>query len=382
MISCEDLGKVYAGVERVHGVSFEARPGEVLGMVGPNGAGKSTTLRMILGLTRPSSGRVTIDGRAYRDLPDPLRAVGAALDDAGCELGLSPLRVLRAWARSNRLPTAAVDEVVAVMGLAAVADRPVRQFSLGMRKRVWLALAMLGRPRHLIVDEPLNGLDPPSISWLRDLLRRLAAEGTAVVVASHVLAEQERLCDYVVVLAAGRVVSQGRTTDLIRQYAPVRTRVQVAPGDACSPVRGTAVVAANGPARSRRGTGRCGNRARWAGAAHGACGGGRAAVGVGGACIRSLRAVRCCTGPGGGDAVVGSRDRFRLLQRPAPTSRRRGRPTRLFARPGPGPTGVHGLGANRSGHRRELVDAVGRRRCTSGCRSALLLRRTKQRPQR
>lgn len=232
MIRCEELSKTYAGVERVHEVSFEARPGEVLGIVGPNGAGKSTTLRMVLGLTRPSSGSATIDGRAYRDLPAPLREVGAALDEAGWELALSPLRVLRAWARSNRIPAATVDEVIAVMGLAAVADRPVRQFSLGMRKRVWLALALLGRPRHLIVDEPLNGLDPPSITWLRDLLRRLAAEGTAVVVASHVLAEQERLCDNLVVLAAGRVVSQGSTAELIRQYAPSRTRVEVAPGDA------------------------------------------------------------------------------------------------------------------------------------------------------
>ncbi len=231
MITCERLTKVYRGVSRVEDVSFEAGPGHVVGIVGPNGAGKSTTLRMLLGLTRPTRGIATIDGRPYRDLTDPLRTVGAALDEVGIELALSPLRLLRAHARSNRLPVGEVAEVLAATGLSSVAERPVREFSLGMRKRVGLALALLGRPNHLIVDEPLNGLDPPSIVWLRGLLRRRAEDGCAVLVASHLLAEQERLCDRVVVMDSGRVAGQGATADLVRTHAPMRTRVEVAPGD-------------------------------------------------------------------------------------------------------------------------------------------------------
>lgn len=242
MISCEGLTKVFRGVAHVREVTFEAREGEVLGIVGPNGAGKSTTIRMLLGLTRPTRGTATFDGLPFRQLGQPLATVGAVLDDMRLESAMAPRRLLEAQACSNRLPRARVTEVLDGVGLGAVAERPMREFSFGMRKRVGLALALLGSPRHVIVDEPLNGLDPPSIVWLRGLFRQLASDGCVVVVASHVLAEQERICDRVVVMDAGRLVTQGSTADIIQRYAHVTTRVEVAPEDAAALARVAAAV--------------------------------------------------------------------------------------------------------------------------------------------
>jgi ABC-2 type transport system ATP-binding protein len=187
----------------------------VTGFVGNNGAGKSTTLRMLLGLTRPTSGSATVDGMAYVDLPDPLRAVGAMVDPDVFHPNRSGRNALRVVARTARIPDARVDELLMLVGLEDAARRRVGGYSLGMRQRLALAVALLGDPAALVLDEPANGLDPHGVHWLRGLIRELAADGRTVLVSSHLLAELAQTVDDVAVIDRGRLVTHQPMKDLI-----------------------------------------------------------------------------------------------------------------------------------------------------------------------
>jgi ABC-2 type transport system ATP-binding protein len=212
-VSVTGLTKRFGTVEAVRDLEFDVDAG-VTGFLGPNGAGKTTTLRMLLGLVRPTAGTAMIDGRRYAELAEPRRAVGAVLEAAGFHPGRSARAHLEILATASNLPMARVDVVLDEVGLIADAHRRVGGFSLGMRQRLGLAAALLGDPGVLILDEPANGLDPAGMAWLRSLLRDLAAEGRAVLVSSHVLAEVAQTADRAVVVSGGRLRYAGTLDDL------------------------------------------------------------------------------------------------------------------------------------------------------------------------
>ncbi|WNM31442.1 ABC transporter ATP-binding protein [Streptomyces sp. Li-HN-5-11] len=207
MIEVHELTKRYGKKLAVDNLSFTVNPGQVTGFLGPNGAGKSTTLRMIVGLNSPTSGTVTVDGRPFRSLPRGMRHVGALLDAGDVHGGRTARAHLRALARSNAIPRSRVDEVLREVGIADAADRRIGGFSLGMRQRLGIATALLGDPPVLLFDEPLNGLDPEGVHWVRGLFRRLAAEGRTVFVSSHLMSEMEHTADQLVVLGKGRLIA-------------------------------------------------------------------------------------------------------------------------------------------------------------------------------
>jgi ABC-2 type transport system ATP-binding protein len=213
-ISFHKLTKRYGSVLAVDDLSFDALPGRVTGLLGPNGSGKTTTLRILLGLAAPTSGTATIAGWPYRRLPDRLRRVGAALDSNTFHPGRSATQHLRIITTAADLPPRRVDEVLDLAGLSDVAGRKVGGFSLGMRQRLSLAGALLGNPRVLVLDEPLNGLDPDGIAWIRGLLRSLAAGDRTVLISSHLLSELAQTADDVVVLSRGRLVAQATVSEL------------------------------------------------------------------------------------------------------------------------------------------------------------------------
>ena len=217
VIRIEGLTKRFGAVLAVDNLNFVVAQGTVTGVLGPNGAGKTTTLRALLGLITPTTGRATIDGRPYRELTDPIRHVGALLDASGFHPGRSARNHLRVVATAAGLPAARADQVLAQVGLADVAGRRVGTFSLGMRQRLGLATALLGDPQVLVLDEPANGLDPEGVHWLRGLLRHLADQGRTVLVSSHVLAEVAQTVDQVVIIAAGRLVTQSTLAALTDQ---------------------------------------------------------------------------------------------------------------------------------------------------------------------
>ena len=223
-ISFQKLTKRYGPVLAVDDVSFDVPPGRVTGFLGPNGSGKTTTLRILLGLAAPTAGRATIDGLAYHQLPDPVRQVGAALDSNTFHPGRSAAQHLRVITTATGLPRRRVDEVLGLVGLADVAGRAVGRYSLGMRQRLSLAGALLGDPGVLVFDEPLNGLDPDGIRWLRGLLRELAAQNRTVFVSSHLLSEVAQTVDDVVVLSRGRLVARSTLSDLVARTSVVRVR--------------------------------------------------------------------------------------------------------------------------------------------------------------
>ncbi len=218
------LTKHFGSVRAVDDLSFSVQPGQVTGFLGPNGAGKTTTLRCLLGLVRPTAGKALIGGRHYDHLPHPLREVGAALEAASFHPGRTARAHLRYLAHAAEIPASRVGEVLGLVGLAEYADRRVGGYSLGMRQRLGLAQALLGDPGVLVLDEPANGLDPAGIAWLRQLLRALAAEGRTVLISSHVLSEVQQTVDAVVVLARGRLITQGRLADLEGAQAAVLVR--------------------------------------------------------------------------------------------------------------------------------------------------------------
>ena len=222
MISLEGVTKTYGRHTAVDGVTFTCRPGAVTGFLGPNGAGKSTTLRIVAGLTPATTGRALVGGVPYRDIPNPGTQVGVLLDASAQHAGRTGREVLALSALTMGLPSSRVAEVLDVVGLTpAEAGRRVRTYSLGMRQRLGLAGALLGRPGVLVLDEPANGLDPAGIHWMRGLLRAYADDGGTVLLSSHLLREMEVIADDVVVIGGGRVVAQGAMSDLLRAAGAV-----------------------------------------------------------------------------------------------------------------------------------------------------------------
>jgi ABC-2 type transport system ATP-binding protein len=214
-IEVNALTKVFGGkVRAVDQLSFTVEPGSVTGFLGPNGAGKTTTLRMILGLVHPTAGTATIGGRAYRDIPEPLRSVGAALESSSFHPARTARNHLRILCAAAGLPDRRADEVLALVGLSDVAKRKVRGYSMGMRQRLGLAATLLGDPRVLILDEPANGLDPDGIRWLRGFFLHLAGEGRTVLVSSHQLNEVQEVADRVIILDRGRLIRAGSIAEL------------------------------------------------------------------------------------------------------------------------------------------------------------------------
>lgn len=214
MIVVSSLTKRFGTTLALDGLSFTAAPGRVTALLGPNGAGKTTTLRILLGLASPTSGTATFDGTRYADLEKPLGTVGAVVEESTFHPGRTARTHLRGLALAAGLASSRPEEVLEVVELTGVADRRVRQFSLGMRQRLSIAAALLGDPAHLVLDEPQNGLDPRGNRWLRGLLRALAAEGRTVLVSSHLLAEMAEVADDAVVVAGGRLVRQATLDEL------------------------------------------------------------------------------------------------------------------------------------------------------------------------
>ncbi len=217
MIEARALTKRYGQKVAVDDLTFEVKPGIVTGFLGPNGAGKSTTMRMILGLDAPTSGSVTVDGQPYADLAKPLQAVGALLEARAVHTSRTAYNHLRALAATHGISRGRVDEVIELVGLEDVARKRVGGFSLGMGQRLGIASALLADPVNLILDEPVNGLDPEGIRWIRDLLRRLAAEGRTVFVSSHLMSEMALTADHVIVIGRGRMIADMAMADLIAQ---------------------------------------------------------------------------------------------------------------------------------------------------------------------
>ncbi|MEJ6490013.1 ABC transporter ATP-binding protein [Leucobacter sp. USCH14] len=215
MIEARGLTKQYGSKTAVDDVSFSIKPGQVTGFLGPNGAGKSTSMRLMLGLDRPTSGTVTVNGARYADTAAPLGEVGALLDAKGVHPGRSARSHLRALAATHGIPDRRVSEVLEQTGLSAVANRRVGGFSLGMGQRLGIAAALLGDPRILILDEPVNGLDPDGVLWVRQLLRHLASEGRTVLLSSHLMSEMAQTADHVIVLGRGRVVADAPIGEFI-----------------------------------------------------------------------------------------------------------------------------------------------------------------------
>ena len=225
MIEARGLTKRYGDTVAVDDLTFEVLPGRVTGFLGPNGAGKSTTMRMVLALDRPSSGEALVDGRPYASLREPLRHVGALLESDAFHPGRTARDHLRVAARTNAIPAGRVDEVLEQVGLASVAKRRVKSYSLGMRQRLGIAGALLGDPPVLLFDEPVNGLDADGVIWVRHLVRDLAAEGRTVLVSSHLMSEMQQTADHLLVIGRGRLIADEPTTDVLaRSGRTVRVR--------------------------------------------------------------------------------------------------------------------------------------------------------------
>jgi ABC-2 type transport system ATP-binding protein len=215
VIEAHQLTKRYADKTAVENLSFTVRPGLVTGFLGPNGAGKSTTMRMILGLDTPTSGSVTVNGRAYVDYPAPLRQVGALLDAKAVHTSRSAADHLRVMAATTGIGRARVEQVIDLVGLRDVADKRAGGFSLGMGQRLGIASALLGDPQTLILDEPVNGLDPEGVLWIRTLLTRLAAEGRTVFLSSHLMSEMALTAQHLIVIGRGRLIRDMSVDDFI-----------------------------------------------------------------------------------------------------------------------------------------------------------------------
>ncbi|MDR7300664.1 ABC transporter ATP-binding protein [Haloactinomyces albus] len=225
MIQVKELSKHYGDTVAVDALSFDVAPGVVTGFLGPNGAGKSTTMRMILGLDHPNAGSATIGGRNHRNLPAPMREVGSLLNPKAVHPARAARAHLRWLARAGGLPRSRIDEVLELVGLAEVANKRVSGFSLGMYQRLGIAAALLGQPATLLLDEPVNGLDPEGVRWMRNLMRGLAAEGRTVFVSSHLMAEMQQTADRVVVIGRGRLIADVDVAELIRCSADDQVKV-------------------------------------------------------------------------------------------------------------------------------------------------------------
>jgi ABC-2 type transport system ATP-binding protein len=217
MIEIENVTKRYGEKVAVENLTFTVKPGIVTGFLGPNGAGKSTTMRVILGLDRPTSGRSTVNGKEYRDLPAPLHEVGAMLEARAIHTGRSAYHHLMAMAQTQGIGRKRVQEVIDLVGLTEVARKRAGEFSLGMGQRLGIASALLGDPAILILDEPANGLDPEGILWIRNLLKGLAAEGRTVFLSSHLMAEMAQTAEHLVVIGRGRLIADTGVADIVAQ---------------------------------------------------------------------------------------------------------------------------------------------------------------------
>jgi len=226
MIEANGLTKVYGTKTAVAGVSFTVRAGQVTGFLGPNGAGKSTTMRMIMGLDRPTSGAVTVNGLPYVRHKAPLREVGALLDAKAVHTSRSAYNHLLAMAATHGIPKARVHEVIEMTGLEAVARKKAGGFSLGMGQRLGIAAALLGDPQTLILDEPVNGLDPEGVVWVRNLVRYLAGQGRTVFLSSHLMSEMSQTADHLIVIGRGRVIADAPIQDIITGKGQSRVRVR------------------------------------------------------------------------------------------------------------------------------------------------------------
>ncbi len=227
MIDVRGLTKRYGDKLAVDGLTFTVAPGVITGFLGPNGAGKSTTMRLILGLDRPTSGTATVNGKHYADLGAPLREVGAMLEARAVHTGRSGYNHLLALAQTHGIGRARVREVIDMVGLGQVADKRVGSFSLGMGQRLGVAAALLGDPGTVILDEPANGLDPEGIRWIRNLLKDLAARGRTVFLSSHLLSELEQTAEHLIVVGRGRLIADTSVTEFVSRAslgAPVRVR--------------------------------------------------------------------------------------------------------------------------------------------------------------
>ncbi|MCS3428129.1 ABC transporter ATP-binding protein [Leucobacter aridicollis] len=215
MIEARGLTKHYGAKKAVDNVSFTIKPGQVTGFLGPNGAGKSTSMRLMVGLDKPSAGTVTVNGERYSELRAPLAEIGVLLDAKGVHPGRSARSHLRALAATHSISDKRVNEVIELTGLESVANKRVGGFSLGMGQRLGIAAALLGDPKVLILDEPVNGLDPDGVLWVRNLLRHLASEGRTVLLSSHLMSEMAQTADHVIVLGRGRVVADAPISDFV-----------------------------------------------------------------------------------------------------------------------------------------------------------------------
>ena len=231
MIEARDLTKLYGPKAAVDHLTFTVEPGRVTGFLGPNGAGKSTTMRLILGLDRPQAGIALINGRRYRDLRDPLRTVGALLEAKTVHPGRTARNHLLFLAQTQGLPARRVEEVLALVGLQAVADKRAGSFSLGMSQRLGVAVAMLGDPQVLLLDEPVNGLDPEGVLWIRNLMKRLAGEGRTILVSSHLMNEMAVTADYLIVIGRGKLITEASTEDVIARSTDKSVRVRTPDAD-------------------------------------------------------------------------------------------------------------------------------------------------------
>ena len=258
MIAVHGLTKRYGSTPAVSDLSFRIRRGVVTGFLGPNGAGKTTTMRLILGLDRPSAGTVTIDGKPHQQSPSPMHEVGALLDPRAVHGGRSARNHLLCLAQTNRIPASRVDEVLGLVGLGDVDRKRSKGFSLGMSQRLGIAAALLGDPEILMFDEPVNGLDPEGIRWIRTLMQSLAAEGRTVFVSSHLMAEMENTADHLIVIGRGRLIADCSMAEFIARSSGHTVQVRTPEPDLLARAledagarvaRGTAPEAGGPPAR-------------------------------------------------------------------------------------------------------------------------------------
>jgi ABC-2 type transport system ATP-binding protein len=226
VIEAVGLTKRYGDKVAVDDLSFAVQPGTVTGFLGPNGAGKSTTFRCILGLDRPTAGRVTVNGRSYRDIPAPLHEVGALLEARSVHPGRSARNHLRMLAATHGISSRRVDQVLGMVGIEDVADHRVGGFSLGMGQRLGVAVALLGDPQVLLLDEPVNGLDPEGIRWIRQLLRDLASQGRTIFVSSHLMSEMAQTAEHVMVIGRGKLIADASIEQIVSGASGARVRVR------------------------------------------------------------------------------------------------------------------------------------------------------------
>jgi ABC-2 type transport system ATP-binding protein len=251
MISVEDLTKRYGERTAVESLTFTVRPGVVTGFLGPNGAGKSTTMRIIAGLDRPTSGRALVDGRPYLEDPAPLRRVGLLLEAKAVHTSRTARNHLRALAATHGIARRRVEELIELTGLQDVADKRVGGFSLGMGQRLGIAAALLGDPANLILDEPVNGLDPEGVLWMRKLLRGQADEGRTVLLSSHLMSEMALTADHLIVIGRGRLIADLSVEELTAQASRSHVRVRTPDARALAALLAGPGVTVGAPARDR-----------------------------------------------------------------------------------------------------------------------------------